>query len=93
MTSFEDRQRKESSTEFPNQHPKNLKKKGSRDKLYWNTYTNEMSILRKKSHWTLDVFYLHMDGLFSIKIKVGYNADIFLMRYRLINDWLLTQAT
>ena len=52
-----------------------------------------MSILRKKSHWTLDVFYLHMDGLFSIKIKVGYNADIFLMRYRLIHDWLFTQAT
>ena len=48
-----------------------------------------MSILRKKSHWTLDVFYLHMDGLFSIRIKVSYNAEIFLMRYRLIHDWLL----
>ena len=52
-------------------------------------YTNEMSVLRKKSHWTLDVFYLHMDGLFSIKIKVSYNAEIFFMRYRLIHDWLL----
>ena len=89
MTSFEDRRRKESSTEFPNQHPKNLKKKGGRDKLYWNINTNEMSILRKKSHPTLNVFYLHMDGLFSIKIKVSFNAEIFLMRYRLIHDWLL----
>ena len=73
--------------------PQKLKTKGERDKLYWNTYTNEMSILRKKSHPTLDVFYLHMDGVFSIKIKVSYNADIFLMRYRLIHDWLLIQAT
>ena len=48
-----------------------------------------MSILRKKTHRTLDVFYLHMDGLFSIKIKVSFNAEIFLMRYRLIHDWLL----
>ena len=50
-----------------------------------------MSILRKKSHPTLDVFYLHMDGLFSIKIKVSFNAEIFLMGvpYRLIHDWLL----
>ena len=52
-------------------------------------YTDEMSILWKKSHWTLDVFYLHMVGLFSIKIKASYKADIFLMRYRLIHDWLL----
>ena len=48
-----------------------------------------MSNLRKKSHRTLDVFYLHMDGLFSIKIKVSYNEEIFFMRYRLIHDWLL----
>ena len=82
-SSFEDRRRKESSTEFPNQHPKNFLK------LYWNINTNEMSILRKKSQPTLDVFCLHMDGLFSIKIKVSYNAEIFLMRYRLIHDWLL----
>ena len=48
-----------------------------------------MSILRKKTHRTLNVFYLHMDGLFSIKIKISYNAEIFFMRYRLIHDWLL----
>ena len=50
-----------------------------------------MSILRKKTQRTLDVFYLpaHMDGLFSIEIKVSYNAEIFFMRYRLIHDWLL----
>ena len=89
MTGFKDRRRKESSTEFPNQHPKNLKKKGEKDKLYWNINTTEMSILRKKSHPTLNVFYLHMDGLFSIKIKVSFNAEIFLMCYRLNHDWLL----
>ena len=55
-TRFEDRRRKESSTEFPNQHPKDLKKKGDRDKLYWNINTTKMSILRKKSHRTLNVF-------------------------------------
>ena len=77
----------------PKPTPQKFGKKGERDKLYWNINTNEMSNLRKKSHRTLDVFYLHMDGLFSIKIKVSYNADIFLMRYRLIYDWLLTQAT
>ena len=48
-----------------------------------------MSNLRKKSYRILDVFYLHMDALFSIKIKVSYNAEIFYMRYRLIHDWLL----
>ena len=73
----------------PKPTPQNFGKKRERDKLYWNINTNEMSILRKKTHRTLDVFYLHMDGLFSIKIKVSYNAEIFFMRYRLIHDWLL----
>ena len=33
--------------------------------------------------------FLSTHGLFSIKIKVSFNAEIFLMRYRLIHDWLL----
>ena len=38
-----------------------------------------------------DFGYLCTHGLFSIKIKVSFNAEIFLMRvpYRLIHDWLL----
>ena len=34
---------------------------------------------------------LSTHGLFSIKIKVSFNAEIFLMRvpYRLIHDWFL----
>ena len=51
----------------PKPTPQKFGKKGERDKLYWNINTNEMSNLRKKSHRTLDVFYLHMDGLFSIQ--------------------------
>ena len=35
--------------------------------------------------------FLSTHGLFSSKIKVSFNAEIFLMRvpYRLIHDWLL----
>ena len=35
--------------------------------------------------------FLCTHGLFSIKIKVSFNAEIFLMGvpYRLIHDWLL----
>ena len=35
--------------------------------------------------------FLPTHGLFSIKIKVSFNAEIFLMGvpYRLIHDWLL----
>ena len=35
--------------------------------------------------------FLSTHGLFSIKIKVSFNAEIFLMGvpYRLIHDWLL----
>ena len=36
-------------------------------------------------------WFLSTHGLFSIKIKVSFNAEIFLMGvpYRLIHDWLL----
>ena len=35
--------------------------------------------------------FLSTHGLFSIKIKVSFNAEIFLMGvpYRLIHEWLL----
>ena len=35
--------------------------------------------------------FLSKHGLFSIKIKVSFNVEIFLMGvpYRLIHDWLL----
>ena len=64
-------------------------KKGERDVVLEYKY-QRMSILRKKSHTTLDVF-LSTNGLFSIKIKVSFNAEIFLMDvpYRLVHDCLL----
>ena len=40
----------------PKPTPQKFGKKGERDKLYWNINTTEMSILRKKSHRTLNVF-------------------------------------
>ena len=51
----------------PKPTPQKLWKKGERDKLYWNINTNEMSILRKKTHRTLDVFYLHMMDCFQLR--------------------------
>ena len=88
-SSFEDRRRKESSTEFPNQQPKNL---GERDKLYWNI---PMNVDLKEEKPPDFGCFLSTHGLFSIKIKVSFKAEISLRskRFRLVSEQRKTSGS